>query len=330
MTQIAVLSDIHANFPALEAVVTDAQSRGVTEFWFLGDVVGYGPHPADCLDWLLREVADENWVVGNHDAMMLGLYLQDYWQGSKAAQEEAKLKHAFAFAELKEVNRGLPTDSASDPVLALQLNLASLSDASQRVNDFWRTAFDHQRLEPKQTRLNGVVHQIVHASSMPNQYADTYIYPWTRYLLETELKYLDSLSERPFCQWHGHTHVPYLLRLDAPLIPDEPEGECIVLEKSYSLGKNLTLVNPGSVGQPRNHDTRACYAILDSEQNLISLHRVAYELFPVEYDLIRGNYPTRVVERLQTARGNDGMPIRWKECLESQSTQTEKGVHNAR
>jgi predicted phosphodiesterase len=67
--KIAILSDIHANHLALEAVLEDASQRGVQRYWFLGDAIGYGPDPFGPLQWLQDTVAAEDWVLGNHEAI---------------------------------------------------------------------------------------------------------------------------------------------------------------------------------------------------------------------------------------------------------------------
>ena len=65
MSRIAIFSDIHANFPALEQVVADATAQNVSDFACLGDIVGYGPHPGECVSYMqeLKCVC----VKGNHD-----------------------------------------------------------------------------------------------------------------------------------------------------------------------------------------------------------------------------------------------------------------------
>ncbi|MGD2087136.1 MAG: metallophosphoesterase family protein [Candidatus Aminicenantes bacterium] len=69
--KIAVISDVHANYQALQAVLSHAEKQGVEEVWFLGDAVGYGPEPYRCLK-LLKEVINNprTWVLGNHDQVM--------------------------------------------------------------------------------------------------------------------------------------------------------------------------------------------------------------------------------------------------------------------
>ncbi|MEM5776432.1 MAG: metallophosphoesterase family protein, partial [Anaerolineaceae bacterium] len=71
MTRALVISDIHANLPALEAVLADAAEQGYDAAWCLGDLVGYGPCPNECID-TIRDLPDLVCLMGNHDAAMLG------------------------------------------------------------------------------------------------------------------------------------------------------------------------------------------------------------------------------------------------------------------
>ena len=69
----AILSDVHGNLPALHAVIEDAYDASVTEFWYLGDAVGYGPYPFQVWQELQQlEIANEAWLAGNHEWGLLG------------------------------------------------------------------------------------------------------------------------------------------------------------------------------------------------------------------------------------------------------------------
>lgn len=69
--KIALISDVHSNLFALEAVLSDCHKQGVSKIYFLGDVIGYGPKPIECLDLLMKE-CEKLAVLGNHDAAFLG------------------------------------------------------------------------------------------------------------------------------------------------------------------------------------------------------------------------------------------------------------------
>lgn len=345
--QIAVLSDIHANYPALEAVLKHAKRQGAERLWFLGDIVGYGPHPGQCLDWLRADVADGDWVLGNHDAMLLGLEIRERWHGDELAHQRAKEQNYFAFRELSETEE--PKQEASyDPlahidhseiaqaeaektkeaIAALRLNLDTLA-THPAADAFWRTTFDQTRLGPKCNSIDGVEHWLVHASRLDSQQLGPYIYPWATYLIDTEVKELQSLfaaQPESVCQWHGHTHVPYLATLNTPQLDGHLQPICVEIGRPYPLGKSLTLANPGSVGQPRNGDRRACYAMLDTEVRTITFYRVRYDWEKTKHDLTRGGYPNGVVWRLSTAEvpsGEDEPPDECKKCLARQREESD-------
>lgn len=326
--KIAVLSDIHANYLALTAVLAHAEKRSAERFWFLGDVVGYGPQPVECIDWLRQNVALDDWVLGNHDAMLVGLDVRDHWHGPAQAHEAAKLQNYFALREVREVELG----SNRDPITALQIHWSDLS-AHPAADAYWRSTFNSNQLGPKELKCDGVYHSLVHASRLPNAQLGAYIYPWSFYLLRTELEALAhdySAVDAPVCQWHGHTHVAYLLALDHPDQVSPAVATCIEFGKPYPLGQRATLINPGSVGQPRHSqpdgsvmaDQRACYALLDTLERTVSFYRVAYNVHKAIGLLEAGGYPNGLVKRLSTAEwptGGDKQPSPdWAACLQRQ------------
>lgn len=89
--KIAVLSDIHGNLEALRAVLSHLHSRQIDEIYCLGDIVGYGPHPDECID-LVREHCRRA-VMGNHDAALCGILSGDYFDppGKKALRKSARM-----------------------------------------------------------------------------------------------------------------------------------------------------------------------------------------------------------------------------------------------
>lgn len=324
--KIAVLSDIHANYSALEAVCQHAKDRA-ERFWFLGDVVGYGPHPVECLNWLRANVKDAEWVLGNHDAMLLALSLRERWkkdwEGDADSQNKAKEQNRFAFRELAEVEnpecpylsedekKQLTAAGAADGkrphrvVAALRLNLEAIAESNE-AKTFWQKTFTESRREPKMIPSKSVDYWLVHASRLPDEQMGPYIYPWSmppyrppHYLVGeiNELRGIFSQTKRPLCQWHGHTHVAYLVTLNDPQDAIEPLS--VKINTPYKLGKAITLVNPGSVGQPRNGDDRACYAVLDTEERTVTFHRVPYPKEKTLRLLRRKGYPPEVVDLLR-------------------------------
>ena len=136
---------------------------------------------------------------------------------------------------------------------------------------------------------------------------------------------LSLSSHLPVCQLHGHTHVPNMFTLDQPPEPEQQYHPCCCqVGKSYPLGKHLTLANPGSVGQPRNKDQRACYAILDTSNRTITFYRVTYELKDVRRTMAKNGYPGDLIYRLDNPEiGDKYLDNFWRECLETQKQATE-------
>jgi hypothetical protein len=185
---------------------------------------------------------------------------------------------------------------------------------------------------------------------LAEQQLGPYIYSWTEHFLKTEIKELldiyvagrpgtgmlalmkniyssvlgknkISTESLPVCQLHGHSHIQTLLVVDSPFHLEKMQPHCIELDQPYSLGKTVTVANPGSVGQPRNGDTRACYATLDTIKRTITFHRVRYHVDATANKMTRSGYPSNLIDRLVSARQPDGIPIEWQECLQKQGNQ---------
>jgi len=94
----------------------------------------------------------------------------------------------------------------------------------------------------------------------------------------------------------GHSHIPSIFR-------QEEDGGCSLLPLVNSsgqvLGKNRMIINPGGVGQPRDGDPRASYAIYDSDTAMIKLYRVAYDIDTTQKKMAANNLPIRLIVRLE-------------------------------
>lgn len=75
--RVGILADIHANKYALRTVLEDAEAQRVRRFWFLGDAIGYGPHPIEALQFVRDRAGPRSWVPGNHEAILLGELLPE-------------------------------------------------------------------------------------------------------------------------------------------------------------------------------------------------------------------------------------------------------------
>lgn len=331
--KIAILADIHSNAPALKAVLADSEKLKAERYVFLGDLVGYGPHPCECLEWFVKEQARIDWVMGNHDAMLRGVARVKANHNARKGihwLEEQKRKrdyqnNEFAYQELTSTGYWENNTKKNDAVTAIELNLEAL-EKQLELNAFWKKKFIRERLGPMKAQKNSMQLWLVHASRLPGEQLDPYIYPWSPGHLESECNSLIEeyrRSREPLVQFYGHSHIQYLVSMN-----DLDQGKedcvnkavCIELDKEQSLGEVITLINPGSVGQPRNGDTRACYALLDTSSRRIKFRRVAYDLRKTTRDMTRAGYPSALVERLEKALipTENPLPDPWKDCLENQ------------
>ena len=235
--RIAVLSDIHANLPALDAVLADAgPGDGI---WHLGDVVGYGPDP-DGVVARLREVGAVG-VRGNHDAAACG--------GSEIDWFNPDARRAM------EWTREAITQPTIDWLAAL----------------------------PEHTALQRS--ELVHGSLRE---------PIWEYVTSPAVAH-DSLAIlREPVGLHGHTHIPVAFIEHGGRVERVSPGPGSKLE----LGERRALVNPGSVGQPRDGDPRASYLIFDPEAATFSWHRVDYDIGAVQAAMRGAGLPGFLVSRL--------------------------------
>jgi diadenosine tetraphosphatase ApaH/serine/threonine PP2A family protein phosphatase len=240
---ILLLSDVHANLPALEAVLASAPPYDVV--WNLGDTVGYGANPNECLDLLAGAEADPS-LVGNHDLAAVGL-LPIGWFNVYAAQAAA-----WTSMQLTEENR-----------FRIRSGFTSVS-----VGEYF----------------------LVHGS--PSDPARDYVQT-----LDDAIDSLGAVAARlVLC---GHTHVPML----AEFAPGElARLRSIEPNVPYSLAGMRALINPGSVGQPRDRDPRASIALLDTDARQITWHRIRYDIPAAQRAIEAAGLPRELAKRLEHGR----------------------------
>jgi predicted phosphodiesterase len=243
----AVLSDVHANLPALEATLEAIEAAEVDEIWCLGDVVGYGAQPDACA----RLVAERCSVclVGNHDLAVLGAL-------------DVGTFSEYAAAAVHWTQR-----EATEPTL-----------------EFLRG------LEPSGTR-HGV--GLFHASPRD---------PVWEYVLSLE-QAEDALDAQPQrVGLIGHSHVSlFFMRQEQPRrdrVQGAQAGDGAVL----GLERGTWLLNPGSVGQPRDGDPRAAWLELDTELWTAGYHRVSYDVPAAAEAILAAGLPSGLAERLGAGR----------------------------
>ena len=237
--RVLIISDIHANLPALEAVLGAAGQ--VDAVWCLGDLVGYGPDPNQCIE-RIRYLPNLVCLLGNHDAAALERIDIDSFN------LEARLSVRWMQSELDENS------------------LAFLADLPERVT------------------MDGIT--LAHGS--PRN-------PVWEYILDprTAAGNFDYF-ETDYC-FVGHTHLPIqYLRPDGV---DRPQTVLPSPDTVIHL-EPRAILNPGSVGQPRDHDPRAAFAIFDPNSNTWEFKRVVYDIASVQKRIIDAGLPQRHAIRL--------------------------------
>ena len=237
----AIFGDIHANLEALEAVLADAASQGVTDYVCLGDVVGYNADPAACLN-RIRDMECPV-VRGNHD--------QD-------ASEDSSLDMMNPIA-----------------ATAMQWTREQLDD-EQRL---WLKKLRLVRQVEDYTIVHSTLDQPVHWNYVTNRFdaMSNFSYQFTQ-----------------LC-FHGHTHVPRVY-VKSDKVREAP-AESVELEPNAKY-----FINIGSVGQPRDGDPRACYAIYDHPSKLVVFRRVGYDVAKTQNKIISAGLPGMLAERLNEGR----------------------------
>ena len=245
----ALISDIHSNLEALEAVLADIRRQEIKEIYCLGDIIGYGPNPRECIDLVMKlDVC----ILGNHDQ---GALFDP--EGFNSGAERA----IFWTREQLEKPLGSPADNAK--------------------------RWDFLGELPRNRRENGFL--FVHGSA--RNPLNEYVFPEDIYN-QRKMEKIFSLIEHHCFQ--GHTHVPGVFTQSLNFLsPDE-------ISYQHRLGADKTMINVGSVGQPRDGDPRACYVVLEDE--LVTFRRVEY---PVEKTIVK-IYETPELDNFLGDRLRDG------------------------
>jgi predicted phosphodiesterase len=205
------------------------------------------------------------------------------------------------------------------PVVAIELNRRELAH-QEPVDNIWRDVFTPEKIQPMEVFHDGFDFVLVHGAQVGP--ASRYIYAWNdEILLPEEFSRLGLQAEqnnRPRIQLFGHTHVPTFVRgsiqqdqekkIDSVFVI--PGEEYPIIDQSDDM--KLAMINPGSVGQPRDLDQRASYAIIDTEENLIVFHRVKYEYQRISQLLIKNHYPNSLAIKLLEAKNSRGTPAAWE------------------
>jgi diadenosine tetraphosphatase ApaH/serine/threonine PP2A family protein phosphatase len=237
--RVAVISDVHANYHALEAVLKEIDAARVDAVWCLGDTVGYGPRPNECCD-LVRDRAG-HCLVGNHDLVVLGeLTVSEF-------NDEAAAAAIWTAEVLTPESRAF---------------LASLKPFG---------------------KVEGV--DLFHASARDPV--------WEYVLTEEAARATLDLSSAPLVLV-GHSHVALAITEHDGRVDGGPArgGSKVTLD-----GRRL--LNPGSVGQPRDGDSRAAWMLLDLEERFAEFRRVPYSIERTQAEMHERGLPQALATRLE-------------------------------
>jgi predicted phosphodiesterase len=250
MPRYAIISDIHGNLHALQAVFSRLASFDVQGVICLGDIVGYGPYPEECVDLVVRY--STTIIQGNHDQAVVDPDCAMVFNG--AAREAVYwTRDRIGPLHMSELNRLKPVEYVDDIIMCV-----------------------HDCPAPGPTDY--VHDKLVAAGAFRG-------------------------VETPICLL-GHTHVPMVFEAPTMNVEDEfmghditayvtPHGQPIQLREGRRY-----ICNPGSVGQPRDCDPRASFAILDTNDMTFTVHREAYDIAGAQAATLQAGLPTVLADRL--------------------------------
>lgn len=230
----AIISDIHSNLEALTVVLDDIKNRGIETIYCLGDVVGYGPNPKQCLDLVIEKT--KMCVLGNHDYA--------------------------AMYEPTNFNLG-----AEQACFWSRSVLENETDAESR-NRRWSYLGSQKMRWTLDTKVSdtNIAINFVHAS--PRKPINEYVFPDDVYTasakIEAQFEWMDHIC------FIGHTHLPGVFLEDPDFYaPDELGNVYPIIEDERAI------INVGSVGQPRDRDSRASYVYVEDDK--VNFVRLEYD-----------------------------------------------------
>ena len=251
--RFAVFSDIHNNLEAFKTVLDDMRKQNVEKYFCLGDLLGYGPKPAECVDLMMKmckEGVVEVCLLGNHDQATL--YDPE---GFNRIAEEA----VYWTRDVLESARG------------------------PRANIRWDFIAERPRIYRYMDSF-----LFVHGS--PRNPINEYVFPED---IDEKEKMSKLFSLTPQYCFMGHTHVPGVFvdsssRSDYQYVSFKELSE--QNGGKYPLGEQKLMINVGSVGQPRDQNPDSCYVIVQyvegSADNFVEFHRVSYDVSKTQDEIM--------------------------------------------
>ncbi len=259
MSRTAVISDIHANYHALCAVMEDAFDRErCTEVVCVGDIVGYNAYPRECLDYIRSLNCPV--VKGNHDEEVV----------------------SPSYAKMNEMARE-----------AMLWTQSQLSEEQLQ----WLSRLQYQRIVRPAGGGQGSF-TIVHSTlDQPKV--------WSYIVNANDAAGSFSRQFSQFC-FNGHTHVPKVYMWNGRSAGEDYDAQHELIMKGYAeilpVAGYKYCINVGSVGQPRDDDPRSCYAVYDSDANMVIIKRVEYDVKSASEAVLAVGLPQPLADRLLVGR----------------------------
>ena len=236
--KVAVISDIHGNWEALTTVEKAIEKCGVDEIWCLGDIVGYGPDPSRCIEWVREKCSIV--IAGNHDWAVTGKESIEYFN-PWAKEAVLKIRNMLSAEEIDYLNN-LPLTYKKDNIL------------------------------------------LVHGSPLKPQ-------EWFYIFDEWDAKAAFEATEE-WIIFVGHSHIPGCFSYKG----NEIKEHCFPLKLKDT---ERYIINPGSVGQPRDGDPRASFGILDLKDMIFEICRVNYDIKTTQEKIKKADLPVWLATRLE-------------------------------
>ncbi|MCE9581814.1 MAG: metallophosphatase family protein [Planctomycetes bacterium] len=246
----AIIADVHGNLEALQAVLAAAKQEKPDRLIHLGDLVGYGASPVECVD-VVRQIKAKG-ICGNHERYITGVSSLDL-----VSREDKRATIEYARDRMR-------------PDQLLDLKSLPLQLATE----------------------DGLL--FVHGSPRNE---DEYLLTWEAF--QENIQYLRMTMPDVHVCFFGHTHVPALATATKVEMKFEEKPDVAVIQLADS---KTYLVNPGSVGQPRDRCAKAAWALYDSTEDVVEFRRTAYDIAGAQRRMEQAGFDAKIISRLGTGQ----------------------------